>query len=180
MRDGVNLSADVNAAARRMSGQVKWYDAGKGYGFIIPEEGGSDILVHANCVRAAGMSSLDEGASVVVSVVRGERGLQALELLEVSAGSEGASGHPRPTDIALVQEPEGELQPARVKWFNKQKGFGFLNVFGRSEDIFVHMETLRRFGFQDLEAGEAVCVRLVSGPRGDMAGELRRWDEAAE
>jgi CspA family cold shock protein len=159
---------------------VKWYDAGKGYGFIIPDEGGADVLIHANCIRAAGMSSLDEGAKVSILAVRGERGLQALELVEVTASVSAPSDQPRPTDIALAKTPEGELLPARVKWFNKQKGFGFLNVFGRNEDIFVHMETLRRFGFQDLEAGEAVCVRLVSGPRGDMAGELRRWDEAAE
>lgn len=165
-----------------MSGRVKWYDPEKGYGFVVPAEGGPDVMVHAHCVRSAGLGLLDEGQAVSLTVVRGERGLQATEIVSVSEETQaepdeldGASV--RPTEIAAEAEPVGDYVAARVKWFNKQKGFGFLNVFGDPADVFVHMETLRRHGFQDLQPGEAVCVRLVKGPRGSMAGELCRWEE---
>lgn len=165
-----------------MTGRVKWYDADKGYGFVVPSEGGPDVMVHAAVVRAAGYSALNEGQTVSLTVVRGDRGLQATEVVAVNeagpeSGDPEAGGPARPTEIAASAEPEADFKPARVKWFNKQKGFGFLNVFGDPADVFVHMETLRRHGFQDLQPGEAVCVRLVQGPRGNMAGELCRWEE---
>ena len=69
---------------------------------------------------------------------------------------------------------------ARVKWFDKAKGFGFANVFGNAEDVFVHVEVLRRFGLSDLQPGEAVAIRVVDGPRGKMAGEVRSWDYVQE
>lgn len=165
--------------SRYTTGRVKWYDADKGYGFVVPDEGGPDVMVHAACVRAAGLSSLEEGATVSLNVVKGDRGLQATELVSVEAADDrdSKSKEARPTEIAAEAEPDGDFQPARVKWFNKQKGFGFLNVFGDPADVFVHMETLRRHGFQDLQPGEAVCVRLVEGPRGQMAGEICRWEE---
>ncbi len=174
------LTGEVVKVSRFVTGRVKWYDAEKGYGFVVPNEGGPDVMVHAACVRAAGMSSLDEGAVVSLTVVRGDRGLQATELVSVSEAEEEPASETkeaRPTEIAAEAEPEGEFLPARVKWFNKQKGFGFLNVFGDPADVFVHMETLRRHGFQDLQPGEALCVRLVAGPRGQMAGEICRWEE---
>ncbi len=174
------MTGEVLKVSRLVTGRVKWYDADKGYGFVIPAEGGPDVMVHAACVRASGLAALEEGAEVSLTVVRGDRGLQATEIVSVSAQPKTEVEAVRPTEIALGAEPEGDFLPARVKWFNKQKGFGFLNVFGSADDIFVHMETLRRFGFQDLQPGEALCVRLVKGPRGAMAGELCRWEEVVK
>lgn len=180
---GACLTGEVVKVSRFVTGRVKWYDAEKGYGFVVPSEGGPDVMVHAAVVRAAGLASLVEGQTVSLTVVRGDRGLQATEVVgvgEVEPEEDPETDAPhgvRPTEIAAEAEPEGEFLAARVKWFNKQKGFGFLNVFGDPADVFVHMETLRRHGFQDLQPGEAVCVRLVQGPRGNMAGELCRWEE---
>ena len=70
------------------------------------------------------------------------------------------------------------LEPARVKWFDKAKGFGFANVFGRHEDVFIHIEVLRVSGFADLQAGEAVCLRIVEGKRGRMAVQVVSWEAA--
>lgn len=174
------LTGEVVKVSRLVTGRVKWYDAEKGYGFVVPTEGGPDVMVHAACVRAAGLTALEEGVNVSLTVVRGDRGLQATEVVaitETGGEDEDESRQVRPTEIAAESEPQGEFLPARVKWFNKQKGFGFLNVFGDPADVFVHMETLRRHGFQDLQPGEALCVRLVSGPRGAMAGDICRWEE---
>ncbi|MBT8408334.1 MAG: cold shock domain-containing protein, partial [Alphaproteobacteria bacterium] len=75
-------------------------------------------------------------------------------------------------DLSLPQEP------ARVKWFDKAKGFGFANVFGSAEDVFLHVEVLRRSGLADLQPGEAVALRVVDGKRGRMAVQVTSWESA--
>ncbi|MEL6264941.1 MAG: cold shock domain-containing protein [Pseudomonadota bacterium] len=170
-------------------GRVKWYDAVKGYGFVVPEDGGGDVMVHASCVRNFGITALPEGALVKLITTMGARGLHAQELVEVdssnatsvviSAAAPVQSG-PRPTDLLSPDAELGPLVPARVKWFDKQKGFGFVNVFGNPEDVFVHMEIVRRCGFPDLSSGEGMAVRTFRGPRGLMVAELKLWENGAE
>ena len=70
------------------------------------------------------------------------------------------------------------LEPARVKWFDKIKGFGFANIYGRPEDVFIHIEVLRRSGFADLQPGEAICLRVIEGKRGRMAVQIVSWETA--
>lgn len=170
-----------------VEGRVKWYDAVKGYGFVVPESGGRDVMVHASCVRAFGRVTLEEGAEIKLSAVESPRGLQAdrLLLVEGSEPGEPVAAQPpgfsdtRPSEFTGIPQELGPLLPARVKWFDKQKGFGFLNVFGDPEDIFVHMETVRRCGFQNLSSGEGMAIRTFRGPRGMMVAELRLWESAA-
>lgn len=163
---------------------MKWYDVVKGYGFVVPDSGGPDIMVHASCVRAYGRMSLPENGRVQLTVARGERGLHAVEIIEadepeVEPGTaDGFAEASRPTDFLGPDVEAGPLVPARVKWFDKQKGFGFVNIFGDPEDVFVHMETVRRCGFQDLSSGEGMACRTFRGPRGLMVAELRLWETA--
>lgn len=119
----------------------------------------------------------------------GARGLHAQELLEVddstatmslSQNSVSDGGVARPTDFLSPEAELSPLQPARVKWFDKQKGFGFVNVFGNPEDVFVHMEIVRRCGFPDLSSGEGMAVRTFRGPRGLMVAELKLWEAASQ
>lgn len=167
-----------------VKGAVKWYDPVKGYGFVVPDEGGADIMVHASCVRAFGKATLIEGSRVELEPAEGARGLHAHRLVHVEEpeiGPERAPpngfGHgPRPTEYLGPNIEASPLVPARVKWFDKQKGFGFVNVFGKREDVFVHMETVRRCGFQDLASGEGMACRTFRGPRGLMVAELRLWE----
>lgn len=166
-----------------IKGLVKWFDATKGYGFIIPEDGEGDVLLHANVLRNFGRSSVAEGASISIEVQGTERGRQATEILEIVASespmhTDDEDPQVRPTEIAIEAPADAPLLPARVKWFDKTKGFGFVNTFADPEDVFVHMEVLRQYGLADLQPGEAVCVRIVQGPRGQMAAEVRSWDHA--
>lgn len=162
-----------------VEGRVKWYDATRGYGFIVSDALEGDILTHANCVRASGRAALPEGAKVRIQAALFDRGWQAVAIIDVEPVvfdglAEEPSGFVHP-DIANA----GPISPARVKWFDRVKGFGFVNIFGSIDDVFVHMEVLRRSSIADLTPGEAIAVRAVTGPRGLMAAEVRPWDEVA-
>lgn len=155
----------------RVTGRVKWFDGAKGFGFIVADEGGPDILLHANVLRNFGQSTVAESARVEVDIQTTPKGRQVTQVLRI----EPASTAQAEADPALAEA--GPLIPARVKWFDKAKGFGFANAFGDVADIFVHMEVLRRGGLADLVPGEAVALRIGEGPRGKMAVEVRSWDQ---
>ena len=169
--------SNVGASAREsVSGTVKWFDPVKGFGFVLADNGGADILLHMNVLRNFGQSSVADGARIEMLVQQTERGVQASEVLSVSPPLGAQSTLP---DIALLDEEElaaSPMQAARIKWFDKAKGFGFANVFGSAEDIFVHMDVLRQSGLSDLGPGEAIALRVIDGKRGRMAAEVRAWE----
>jgi len=168
------MSDDENAG-RTVRGKVKWFDPVKGYGFIVSEEGGPDILLHCNVLRNFGQGSIADGAHIQVSVQETARGVQATVVHEIDPPDD-AEGALSDFGDSAAAEVGGELEPARVKWFDKGKGFGFANVFGRPEDVFIHMEVLRRSGFADLQPGEAVGVKVIEGKRGRMVTQVTPWE----
>lgn len=162
-------------------GVVKWFDPVKGFGFVVADSGGPDILLHVNVLRNFGQSSVADGARVELDVQQTDRGVQATQVISlVPPKGEDAVGL---SDIAAL-DPDvvaaAPLEPARVKWFDKGKGFGFANVFGRRDDIFLHMEVLRRSGLSDLSPGEALALRVIEGKRGHMAAEVFAWEAALD
>ena len=166
------------------SGSVKWFDGNKGFGFIADDDGESDILLHANVLRNYGHSSVIEGTRIEVSVAQSQRGLQATEILSMDIPEIDPEAILRGVPELGIDfdkiDTSQPLTPARVKWFDKVKGFGFVNVFESTDDVFVHMEVLRAYGMSELAQGEALCVRTADGPRGRMAVEVRAWDFAAQ
>lgn len=162
-------------------GRVKWFDPGKGYGFVVSDAGGPDILLHVNVLRNFGQSSVADGSQVEILTHRTERGEQAVEIVSVTPPDRlDGSGLADFADIDEAVLREAPLEPARVKWFDKGKGFGFANVFGRQEDVFLHIEVLRQSGLSDLQPGEALAMRVIDGKRGRMASEVLAWESAIE
>lgn len=166
---------------RRLRGRVKWFDPVKGFGFVLPDEGGSDILLHANVLRNFGQSSVADRATVEIDVQATERGRQAVEVHVIEPPDDieiGVLSDLQDIDPEVMRN--APLQPARVKWFDKAKGFGFANTFGNDEDVFVHVEVLRRSGLADVQPGEAVALRVIDGKRGRMATEVCGWEAAVK
>lgn len=172
--------ADDQGDMFHVRGIVKWFDPTKGFGFVVADEGGADILLHVNVLRNFGQSSVADGARIEILTHRTDRGVQAVEVISITPPARDES--PVLADFAEMDADElsnAKLQPARVKWFDKAKGFGFANVFGNTDDIFLHIEVLRQSGLADLHSGEAVALRVVDGKRGRMAVEVVTWEVAA-
>lgn len=161
-----------------VTGLVKWFDPSKGYGFILNDQGGTDILLHANVLRNFGRSSVADQSRVQVKVQTTPRGVQAAEIIAIEPPQNDGLPPIADLDAEVIAHMESlPLRPARVKWFDKSKGFGFANIFGHPEDVFIHIEVLRHSGFADLVIGEAICLRVVEGPRGLMAAQIAAWDD---
>ncbi len=163
-----------------VKGLVKWFDPVKGFGFVVTEENDRDVLLHANVLRNFGQSSVADSAEIEIIVQETERGIQAVEILSIIPPISKASEHDEDSAFYLdVDTDLGEFEPARVKWFDKAKGFGFVNIFGNSEDVFVHVEILLRSGLSDLQPGEAIAIKAIDGERGRMATIVAAWDSIA-
>lgn len=163
---------------KSMTCSVKWFDPKKGFGFLIADGGGPDILLHANVLLNAGRGSIGDGVRLEVLVNQDGERWCATSITSIHPGT----GHAVPQleqfaaiDPAILRDLP--YKPARVKWFDLVKGFGFANIFGSSEDVFIHIEVLRSFGLAHLETGEAVALRIIEGQRGLMAAEVAGWEQ---
>jgi CspA family cold shock protein len=175
------MTPGVAAEEREIvGGRIKWFDVVKGYGFMVPDEPGSDVLVHYNLLQRHGRKSLPEGARVVAEVRMGSRGRQAVEILSVDL-SEAAPAialrrelpaEPRIDPTAFL-EAAGDYEPVHVRWFNRTRGYGFLLRSDGVTQVFVHMETVRRGGFETLVPGETLLARVHDGPKGALAVAVR-------
>jgi CspA family cold shock protein len=159
----------------RHAGTVKWFDATRGFGFVVADADSGDILIHFSILRDHGRRSLPEGARVECLAVRRERGLQARRLLSFDLST--ATG----PDLDLLTAPRdrvdpldladkaGPLELVRIKWFNRLKGYGFLIRDVDSADVFVHMETFRRAGMIDVQPEQELMARIADGRKGPLA-----------
>jgi CspA family cold shock protein len=170
-------AVEAGQAGFEVTGLVKWFDPTKGYGFIKPSSGAleGDVLLHQTCVRQSGFKAAYEGAKVVCEAIQGPKGLQARRVLSLDNSTALAppGANPRGRN---APEPQGPAFEAIVKWFNRGKGYGFVSRGPETPDVFVHMETLRRFGIRELRQGQRVRVRAGGGPKGELAAEITILD----
>ena len=164
-----------------VTGRVKWFDATRGFGFVVSDEIDGDILLHFSVLRDHGRRSVPEGALIECVPVKLDRGLQAKRVLSIDLSS-ALPPQPRSSmpaaeraDRKALADAAGEFEPVEVKWFNRVRGYGFVKRPNESggEDVFVHMETVRIAQLPELQPGERLEARIAPSGKGLTAIELR-------
>jgi cold shock protein len=181
---GLHMDSDDSSAAPEMqavTGRVKWFDATRGFGFLVCDGLDGDVLLHFSVLREHGRRSVPEGAIIEVIPVKQERGLQAKRVISIDL-SAALPQQPRSSmssaersDRKALADAAGEYEPVEVKWFNRVRGYGFVKRPDDSggEDVFVHMETVRHAHLGDLQPGQMLEARIAPSGKGLTAVELR-------
>lgn len=136
-------------------GTVRWFDPERGFGFLAPDDGSSDLFVHASEVLAEdGARFLREGQVVDFEVGEGDRGPQARSVRVTGEVAPGAA-------LGVL---------GTVAWYEPGKGYGFATADGGGPEVFVHSSSIVTGGV--LVAGQRVAFLVVEGERGVQAEHL--------
>ena len=183
----IEMESDEGSGPAEMepiTGRVKWFDATRGFGFLVSDEIEGDVLLHFSVLREHGRRSVPEGAIIECIPVRLDRGLQAKRVLSIDT-SAALPQQPRSSmpageraDRKALADTAGAFEPVEVKWFNRVRGYGFVkrpDELG-GEDVFVHMETVRMSHLPELQPGQRLEARIAPSAKGLTAIELRDPD----
>jgi cold shock protein len=177
------MDSDETSSAPELAavtGRVKWFDATRGFGFLVSDALDGDILLHFSVLREHGRRSVPEGAIIECVPVRLDRGLQAKRILSIDlsdalpAPARSSIPSAERADRRALADAAGAFEPVEVKWFNRVRGYGFVKrpdeVGG--EDVFVHMETVRQAHLGELQPGQQLMARIAPSDKGLTAVEL--------
>ena len=181
---GTLMESDESSGPAEMepiTGRVKWFDATRGFGFLVSDDIDGDVLLHFSVLREHGRRSVPEGAIIECVPVRLQRGLQAKRVLSIDTSS-ALPQQPRSSmpageraDRKALADSAGAFEPVEVKWFNRVRGYGFVKRPDEAggEDVFVHMETVRNSHLPELQPGQHLEARIAPSGKGLTAVELR-------
>jgi cold shock protein len=183
-RPAVESTEEPSAEMAPITGRVKWFDATRGFGFLVSDALEGDVLLHFSVLREHGRRSVPEGAVIECVPVRLERGFQAKRILSIDVSSalpqQARSSIPvaERADRRALAEAAGEFEPVEVKWFNRVRGYGFVKRPDEDggEDVFVHMETVRNAQLPELQPGQSLQARIAPSAKGLTAVELKSCD----
>ncbi|MEJ0016861.1 MAG: cold-shock protein [Acetobacteraceae bacterium] len=185
----------ASSAGPEAEATVKWFNAEKGYGFVALTDGSGDVFLHVNTLQAAGVQSVNPGATLRIRVGQGQKGRQVDQVVSVdestataapprrAGGPTSSPGGPggyqsrpprsfdgpprRQVDLSSAVEMTGT-----VKWYNPDKGFGFITPQSGGKDVFIHATVLERAGLGPLQEGQTVRMGVVQGQKGPEAGTI--------
>ena len=150
-------------------GLVKWFDKDRGYGFVIPENGMEDVLLHLSVLKRDGFGAPLEGTRITFEAVQRKKGLQCMRVLEVDPS---IAIHPVKKASRQILQPTTGWMKATVKWFNRARGFGFVYREGREGDVFLHMEIVRKGHMDTPEPDQVLWVKCAESPKGLQATDV--------
>jgi CspA family cold shock protein len=162
------LDPDDPQPVHRVETKVKWFNAGKGFGFVVMTDGSPDAFLPMAILRRAGYEDVREGASITCDVGAGAKGPLVTTVLSIdlSTAVEPVIGGAR-----RGTRPASTLEGA-VKWFEPNKGYGFVSPDGGDKDVFIHITVLRRSGIDMLDPGQRVRVEVIDGRKGLEADHI--------
>ena len=158
-------------------GVVRWFNAEKGFGFIELSDGSGDAFLHGSVLTQSGINAVQPGETLEVRVGPGHKGPHVTEVLSVDRSTAAPVAQRRSSFRATT--PNGLSsntsveETGVVKWFNAEKGYGFITLSNGEKDVFVHVSALERSGLTSLGEGQPVVVDFVEGRKGLEAARIR-------
>ena len=152
-------------------GVIKWFNVVRGYGFLTPDNGDTDVFIHLSVLRLAGHENLRPGTTVVCQAVKGAKGMQVVSVTEVddtTAISLDEEASQKFKQELVFEGPVSDFMPGAVKWFNPSKGYGFIERES-GDDVFVHFSEIQADGYRTLNEGQRVEFTVADGTKGLQA-----------
>ena len=156
-----------------VSGVVKWFNPEKGFGFVELSDGSGDAFLHGSVLTQVGIAAVQPGETLEVLVGPGHKGPHVTEVLSVDSSTAVPTASRRSNAQAATLNGPWVEETGTVKWFNADKGYGFITRDGGGKDVFVHISALDRSGIAALSEGQTVVVDIVEGRKGPEAARVR-------
>jgi CspA family cold shock protein len=156
-----------------VSGVVKWFNPEKGFGFVELSDGSGDAFLHGSVLTQCGIAAIQPGETLEVRVGPGHKGPHVTEVLSVDRSTATPMASRRSSAQATTLNGPSVEETGTVKWFNAERGYGFIALPNGGQDVFIHVSALERSGLTGLGEGQTVVVDVVEGRKGPEAARVR-------